>query len=1418
MFLIFDTETTGLPKRDNVPISDVDNWPRVVQIAWQLHDESGDLVEHHNLLIRPDGFEIPYSAVKVHGISTEKAARHGVTLKEGLSLFNESVARAKYLVGHNVSFDINALGAEFFRSETETSFLEKKQVCTMRSSTDHLKMPGGRGGRFKPPKLMELYEYLFEEQFQEAHNAAADVEATTMCFFELLRRKIIPPGSVELTPDQYSVFISKNQGKVQGYGLKHISNWESDSSDKDDVLTADQPDSSEHAATAEDHVEYCHLHVHTQYSILDGAASIPELLKKAIDDGMRAVAITDHGNMFGVKEFHNEANKRGIKPILGSEAYIARRSRNTKEDKNLDAFDHVVLLAKNLNGYKNLITLISRGWTEGFYYKPRIDRELLEQYHEGIICLSACLGGEVPQAIMHQSVEEAERIILEYKRIFGEDFYLELQRHQTDDPGMNKLVFNDQVFVNRTLLELGNKLGVKCVASNDVHFVDMEDAEAHDHLICLNTGKDLDDPIRMRYTRQEWFKTQEEMKEVFSDLPMVLNNTIEVAEKVEQYELNTNPVMPFFSLPEGFANEDDYLKHLTFEGANKRYADITDQIKERIDFELSTIQRMGFPGYFLIVQDFIAAARDMGVSVGPGRGSAAGSAVAYCLGITDIDPIKYDLLFERFLNPDRISMPDIDIDFDEDGRDEVLKWVVEKYGHDRVAHIITFGTMAAKMAIRDVARIQKLPLPEADRLAKLVPDRPGTTFAKAFEEVPELNAERNSSNPLISNTLRIAQRLEGSVRQTGLHACGVIIGRNSLTEHLPVCKSKDSDLLVTQFDGHFVEDVGMLKMDFLGLKTLSIIKDAVSNIRESKGIDIDIDQLPMNDRLTLELYSRGETTGLFQFESPGMKKYLKDLKPNRFEDLIAMNALYRPGPMEYIPSFINRKHGREKIEYDLPEMEEYLKDTYGITVYQEQVMLLSRKLAGFTRGEADSLRKAMGKKIKKMMDELKVKFEQGCLNNGVSEKKIEKIWSDWEAFAQYAFNKSHSTCYAYVSYQTAYLKANYPAEFMAAVLSRNITDIKKIGQFMDECRRMTISVLGPDVNESNVRFTVNDRGDIRFGLGAIKGVGGNAVKNIIDERSLGGPFKDIYDFVERNDLRQVNRKNMEGLAIAGAFDCFDQIARSQYLDTVEEEHATFIEQLIKYGNKIQYEKNTPQQNLFGESSSIPISKPEPPDVNEWHLLDKITREKELIGIYLTAHPLDRFKLEIDSFCPNTLHELSDLQQHRGRDVVFCGMVKTIRDGVDQWRNKPYLMAQLEDYTDTYNMRLKNDDYVNFKHYFSPGVALMIRANVNEWSPREEPNRKIYSLRIKMVHMLADVREKLVRSVDITLNINQLSRELIEEIERYTVNENGKVLKFRIHDPESKMKVNLFSRKKQVELTDEFMDYLQNSTGFDFSFA
>ncbi len=1357
MFLIFDTETTGLPLRDNAPIEELENWPRVVQIAWQLHDKTGKLLETDNLIIRPDGYEIPYSAEKVHGISTAKALESGVACEVAMSRFAEALESSSFVIGHNVKFDLNITAAELLRSGIPNKLLSTRSVCTMELTRDFCKLPG-RGARFKSPKLEELYEILFSESFSGAHDASADVNATARAFFELYRRRIISPELLNISTDDYKAFLLLNPVKIAPFTIEN----------KEEKRIEIEEDPEADAETLQslpaDELQFCHLHVHTQYSILDGAANIPSLISKAVDDGMKAIAITDHGNMFGVKEFHKEARKRGIKPVIGAEVYVANRSRLLREDKNLDGNDHLILLAKSKKGYHNLVKLVSKGWTEGFYYKPRIDFEILKEYHEDIIVSTACLGGVVPQAIMNKSVDEAERIILKYREVFGDDLYLELMRHQTNDPETDRRVFDDQVYVNRTLLELGKKHGIKCIATNDVHFINEEDAGAHDHLICLSTGKDLDDPTRMRYTHQEWFKTQSEMIELFRDLPEVISNTMEIAEKIEDYELSSNPIMPIFKIPAEFENEDEYLRHLTYIGAEERYGSITDELRERLDFELNTVRRMGFPGYFLIVQDFIAAAREMGVSVGPGRGSAAGSAVAYCLKITDIDPIRYDLLFERFLNPDRISMPDIDIDFDEDGRDLVLKWVVDKYGHDVVAHIITFGTMAAKMAIRDVARIQKLPLPEADRLAKLVPERPGTTLKKAFEEVEELRKEKNSSNPLVVNTLKFAETLEGSVRQSGLHACGIIIGRNDLTDNIPICTSRESELLVTQYDGKHVEDVGMLKMDFLGLKTLSIIKDTVENIQESTGITVDIDHLPMDDQKTFELYARGDTTGLFQFESAGMKKHLRDLKPNRFEDLIAMNALYRPGPMEYIPSFIKRKHGIEKIKYDLAEMEEYLEDTYGITVYQEQVMLLSRKLAGFTGGQADSLRKAMGKKIRKMMDELKVKFTEGCQKNGYDKQVIEKIWKDWESFAQYAFNKSHSTCYAYVSYQTAYLKAHYPAEFMAAVLSRNFSDIKKIGFFMDECRRMGISVLGPCVNESNLKFTVNKKGDIRFGLGAIKGVGGSAVEIMMAERKKNGNFSDIYDFVERNNLSSINRKTMEGLAISGAFDSLGETSRRQYID-VEEDEATFIERLIKYGNKYQFEKNTPQQNLFGEMNQGTLLKPEPPGLEEWHLLDKINREKELIGIYLTAHPLDRFQTEINSFCTTNLHELSDLKSLNGRDFTFCGIVKTVSDTVDQWRNKPYLMALIEDFTESYTLRLRGEEYIKFKQFFKPEIALLIRAGVSEWRPREEPGKVVYSLKVKHITFLSEVIDKMVKAVDLKIPLNAVNENLIEELER-----------------------------------------------------
>ncbi|UCG27083.1 MAG: DNA polymerase III subunit alpha [Bacteroidales bacterium] len=1157
--------------------------------------------------------------------------------------------------------------------------------------------------------------------------------------------------------------------------------------------------------------DFAHLHVHSQYSILDGASSIPGLIHKAKENGMSAVAITDHGNMFGVKEFYNIARRNGIKPIIGCEIYVAKKSRFDRTEKEDRSGDHLILLAKNKTGYHNLVKLVSYAWIEGYYYKPRIDKELLRKYHDGLIVTSACIGGEIPQTILLEGKDMAKSLILEYKELFGEDFYLELQRHKTGIPEMDREVYERQEVVNRHLLELSGELDIQVIASNDVHFINDEDAEAHDRLICINTGKDLDDPARLRYTKQEFFKTREEMDQLFADVPEALENTIKVAEKVENYKLNQDLIMPDFPLPDGFTDEDEYLRHLTYEGAKVRYGEVSGNLKERIEFELSVIRKMGYPGYFLIVQDFLNAAREKGVSIGPGRGSAAGSVVAYCTQITDIDPIEYNLLFERFLNPERISMPDIDIDFDEDGRDEVLKWVVKKYGMNRVAHIITFGTMAAKMAIRDVARVQKLPLPEADRLAKLVPERPGVTLSQAYREVRDLYDARKAGSSLVSDTLKYAETLEGSVRHTGIHACGVIIGRDDLVEHVPLCTSKDSDLLVTQFDGNHVEDIGMLKMDFLGLKTLSIIKDAISNIKDSREIQIDINTIPLDDTKTYELYSRGETTGLFQFESHGMKKYLRELKPNRFEDLIAMNALYRPGPMEYIPSFINRKHGKEKIHYDLPIMKEFLQDTYGITVYQEQVMQLSQAMAGFSGGEADSLRKAMGKKQKKVMDEMKEKFILGSTGKGYDLNIIEKIWQDWEAFAQYAFNKSHSTCYAFVSYQTAYLKAHFPAEFMAAVLSRNINDIKKITLFMDETKRMGISVLGPDVNESNIKFTVNADGDIRFGLGAIKGVGESAAQHIIEERKENGNYQNIYDFVERINLSTINKKSIEALVKAGAFDGFRETKRGQYFAT-NGKGSSFIETIIRYGNKFQFEKSTSQQSLFGDSVEVEFSKPEIPEVQDWPKMEKLNKEKETIGIFLSAHPLDDFKMEIHNFCNASLSDFQNMEELNGKELTVVGIVTEVKTGTTK-NGRPYGTMYIQDYSDSLRLALFNADFINFSKYFAVGYSLIVKGKV---LPNQFRDNQL-EFRISQINLLSEVRDNLINTISIKLPLTCITPDFIEHFDKISGSGKGRVkLKFIVYDPKEKIGIELYSRSKKVKLTDKFIRYLEDHQDIEFT--
>ena len=1155
---------------------------------------------------------------------------------------------------------------------------------------------------------------------------------------------------------------------------------------------------------------FSHLHVHTQYSILDGASNIALLIDRAKELGMEAIAITDHGNMFGVKEFHNYATKKGIKPVIGCEIYVAKRSLEDASAKEDRSGDHLILLVKNLAGYKNLIKLVSTAWIKGFYYKPRIDKELLEKYSGGLIASSACLAGEIQDEILNGTITGAEDALKTYQRIFGDDFYLEIQRHETYDPEADRSAFPLQQKVIEAFKKLSVKYNVKVIASNDVHFINAEDAEAHDRLICINTAKDIDDPNRLRYSKQEYLKSEEEMRKIFSDIPEAIDNVAGLVAKVEKYKLDHDPIMPEFELPEGYTDKDEYLRFLTYKGAAERWGTLTDEQTDRIDFELQMIAKIGFPGYFLIVQDFLRAAREMGVSVGPGRGSAAGSAVAFCLRITDIDPIKYGLLFERFLNPDRISMPDIDIDFDEDGREAVLKYVVNKYGHDKVAHIITFGSMAAKMAIRDVARVQKLPLPDADRLAKMVPERPGITLAEAFAEVPELAKERESSNKLIAQTLKYAAVLEGSVRQTGVHACGIIIGKDSLDNYIPLCTAKDTELYATQYDGSHVESVGLLKMDFLGLKTLSIIKDAVINIKKSRGIDIDIENLPLDDKKTFDLFSNGETTAIFQFESTGMKRYLRDLKPNRLEDLIAMNALYRPGPMEYIPKFIRRKHGTEKLDYPLPVMEKYLQDTYGITVYQEQVMLLSQELAGFTKGEADSLRKAMGKKKRSIMDEMKLKFQEGCKKNGHEESVVNKIWSDWEAFAQYAFNKSHSTCYALVAFQTGYLKANYPAEYMAAVLSRNISDIKKITTFMDETRRMGMEVLGPDVNESNVMFTVNKDGNVRFGLGAIKGVGESAVLQLIEEREKNGVYRDIYDLVERVNLNSLNKKNLEAMAVAGAFDCFSTIIRAQYF-SLDTKGSSFIESLIRYGNNAKTIKNSNQQSLFGETGGFDMVKPEPSVCPDWPKLEKLNREKEVIGIYLSSHPLDDFKLEIETFATATLADLQNLRDHLDREVTVAGMVTDTRNGISK-NGKPYGSFTIQDYSDSFRIMMFDKDFIENSKFFTMGYYLLIRGRVQKRPYRDDE----LEFKVKTINLLSSVKDDLIKSVTLKIDPENINPGMIKELKELVLENKGETeLKFLFIDTEDKISLPMFSRTLRIRLNNELISYLDDHPGIEY---
>ncbi len=1283
--------------------------------------------------------------------------------------------------------------------------------------------------------------------------------------------------------------------------------------------------------------DFVHLHVHTQYSILDGQAAIPKLVDKAIRDGMRGMAVTDHGNMMGIKEFFNYTNKvtgkaagkvrqarekleqlragtyeakpagegaenpdagktteqlieecEGVirkeeptarfKPIFGCEMYVARRSltlRSSNEDKS---GWHLVVLAKNEQGYHNLIKLVSHAWVDGFYHRPRTDHEELAKYHEGLIVCSACLGGEVPQKIMAGDIEGAEKSILWFKEIFGEDYYLEIQRHKVTDPDIiaNRDTYPRQVEVNEIILQLARKLGVKVVCTNDCHFVDEENAEAHDRLICLSTGKDLTDTSRMLYTKQEWFKTREEMNRIFSDVPETLDTTCEICDKVETYSIDHAPIMPNFDIPADFGTEEeyrqrlteedlyneftqdengnvvlsreegekkikklggydklyrikleaDYLAKLTYEGARHRYGDPLDaETAERLKFELHIMKTMGFPGYFLIVQDYIRTAREeLGVSVGPGRGSAAGSAVAYCLGITQIDPIQYDLLFERFLNPDRISLPDIDVDFDDDGRGRVLNWVTEKYGAEKVAHIITYGTMATKLAIKDVARVQKLPLDVSNRLCRLIPDKlpegpdgktPKMNLTNAIAAIPELKEAETSPDPQLHDTIRYAKMLEGNVRNTGVHACGFIICRDDISDWVPVSTAEDKEtkekLHCTQYEGKVIEETGLIKMDFLGLKTLSIIKETLENIRESLGLEIDIDEIDINDPATYTLYQEGKTIGTFQFESVGMQRYLVELRPTTFEDLIAMNALYRPGPMAYIPQFIRRKHGEEPITYDLPCMEKYLKDTYGITVYQEQVMLLSREIANFTRGESDALRKAMGKKLIEKLNHMYPKFISGGKANGYEEATLEKIWNDWRAFASYAFNKSHATCYSWVAYQTAWLKANFPAQYMAGNMSRNLANITEITKLMEECKGMGISTLGPDINESRRKFNVTRAGIIRFGLGAIKGLGDSAVESILKEREKSGSFKNIFDFVERVNLSACNRKAIECLALAGAFDSFQDIKREQFF-AKNERGESFTEILLRYGARFQADKLENENSLFGGMDAIEISHPAIPEGSpQWSDLRRLEEERNLIGIYISGHPLDEYKIVLTGVCTVRMPQLAEKEQFGGKDISFGGLVTSVRQG--QARNgKPFGIVTIEDFEGPGELALFGDDWAKWQNYLVAGNAIFINGRVEA----RRYNDKVFDIRITKIQFLADIKDSAIERFTITARIDMLDDATVEELSTLLNSHEGKTeVYLRVVDHEHEMNVLLRSAKCRFDVVKNVLDYIESNPALEY---
>jgi DNA polymerase-3 subunit alpha len=1466
MYLVFDTETTGLPRNYNAPISDTDNWPRCIQIAWQLHDDSGKLLEHQNYLVKPDGFNIPYDAEKIHGICTELAEEQGADLEAVLSEFNIALSKAKFAVGQNIGFDVNIMGAEFFRKGMENPLITMPILDTCTETTASLlQLPGGRGGKFKLPTLTELHAYLFGTPFNEAHNATADVEATARCFLQLLKSDAYKPEELGVDHEYFRNFKQINPGVIETAGLTHVNLKNASAEIKRRLLKTEDVGVSREVlqdnARELSNASFVHLHNHTQFSVLQSTINIPGLIKAAAKYNMGAVAMTDHANMMGAFHFvsqvqnHNKAataknlaaeenGQEGtetlLKPIIGCEFFVCD---NHLDKSKKDNGYQMVLLAKNKNGYHNLAKMSSIAYTKGFYYVPRIDRAVIEQYKEDILVLSGNLYGEIASKVLNLGEKQAETALAWWQAQFGDDFYMEIMRHNQEDEDI----------VNRTLIQLAKKHGVKLVATNNTYYIDKKDANAHDILLCVKDGEKQATPIgrgrgyRYGLPNQEYyFKSPDEMKALFNDLPEAIYHTQEIADKIESYKLAREVLLPKFDIPAEFIVAEDetdagkrgenlYLAHLTYAGALKRYGVITDEIKERLDFELKTIEKTGYPGYFLIVQDFIAMARQLDVSVGPGRGSAAGSVVAYCLWITNIDPIKYDLLFERFLNPDRVSMPDIDIDFDDEGRGRVMDYVINKYGANQVAQIITYGTMAAKSSIRDTARVLDLPLFEADKIAKLIP---GMKLAKIFtldekalkaglradeyERVVELKGLA-AGKSLMADTIQQAQILEGSLRNTGIHACGVIITPDDITNFVPVATAKDSNLYVTQFDNSVVESAGLLKMDFLGLKTLTLIKDTVKLVRLRTGIQLDPDEFPIDDVKTYELFQRGETIGIFQYESQGMQKYMKDLKPTVFGDLIAMNALYRPGPIEYIPSFVKRKNGEEEIKYDLDACEEYLKETYGITVYQEQVMLLSQKLADFTKGEADVLRKAMGKKQKDVLDKMKPRFIEQAAKKGHQPSILEKIWKDWEAFASYAFNKSHSTCYAWIAYQTAYLKAHYPAEYMAAVLSNNMSDIKQVAFFMEECRQMNVQVLGPDVNESDIKFSVNDRGEVRFGLSGIKGVGEKAVESIIEERRTNGRFVSVHDFAKRANTRTVNKKAYESFVYSGAFDEFGY-HRAQYFHIGVNDKMNGIEKLIKYANDFQNNESSSQSSLFGGSIADLILEPSLPIAPEWSLIDRLKYEKDAIGIFLSGHPLDNYKFELTNYCMQCVRHLSiinkirtgdtteevlaEFEMLKNKELVVGGLVVLASQRMTK-TGKPFGTFVFEDYDESCEIALFGDDFIKFKQFLTEGYFLQIRGRVGERFRKEGD----WEFKVTSMALLSELRDKLTKCITIQVPIEEINDDFISNINKLisdnktNTEQQNCQLNFAVYDREQGVQLDLPSKSLKINPNNDFLEQL-----------